>query len=202
MTAATAPTSVGAAAGPKPRLSERYQRELVPALMAQFKHTNRLAVPRLTKIVLNIGCGEAAHDAKILEEVQRNLATISGQRPIVTRAKKAVSNFKIQEGDPVGCKVTLRRRRMYEFLDRLVSIALPRIRDFRGLSAKSFDASGNYSFGIRELSMFPELHPDDLHYPMGMDVVIATTAPSPQEARALLEGFKMPFEKAAKTEQS
>ena len=185
-----------------PRLSERYHQELVPALMTQFKYTNRLAVPRLTKIVLNIGCGEAAHDAKILEEVQRNLATISGQRPIVTRAKKAVSNFKIKEGDPVGCKVTLRRRRMYEFLDRLVSVALPRIRDFRGLPATSFDGSGNYSFGIRELVIFPELHPDDLRSPMGMDVVIATTAATAEEARALLEGFKMPFEKAAKTEQS
>ena len=178
-----------------PRFRERYEQTLAPALMTQFGYTNRLAVPRLDKIVLNMGCGEAAHDAKVLEEAQRHLGLITGQRPVVTRAKKAVSNFRLKEGDPVGCKVTLRRQRMYEFLDRLISAALPRIRDFRGLPAKSFDRGGNYSFGLREQAIFPELPPDDIHYTLGMDVTIATTAKTPQEARALLEGFGMPFEK-------
>lgn len=187
--------AVTSPASPKPRLREQYEQTLVPALMKRLNQTNRLAVPRLDKIVLNMGCGEAAHDAKILEEAQRHLGLITGQRPAVTRAKKAVSNFKIREGDPVGCKVTLRRQRMYEFLDRLIHAALPRIRDFRGLSAKSFDQQGNYSFGIREQAVFPELRPDDIHYPLGMDIVIATTAKTPEEARALLEGFGFPFEK-------
>lgn len=167
----------------------------MPALMKQFGYPNRLAVPRVEKVVLNMGCGEAAHDAKLFEEAQRHVGLISGQRPVVTRAKQAVSNFKIKEGDPVGCKVTLRRQRMYEFLDRLLSIALPRIRDFRGLPARSFDRGGNYSFGIREQIIFPELHPDDIHYPLGMDITITTTAKTLQEARALLEGFGVPFEK-------
>lgn len=181
--------------GSAPRLRQHYEQTVVPALMKRFGYPNPLAVPRVEKIVLNMGCGEAAHDAKVLEEAQRHVALIAGQRPVVTRAKKAVSNFKIKEGDPVGCKVTLRRQRMYEFLDRLVSVALPRIRDFRGLPATSFDRSGNYSFGIREQIIFPELHPDDIHYPLGMDVTLATTAKTPQEARALLEGFGVPFEK-------
>lgn len=180
---------------PVPRLLERYHKELVPALMKRFGYTNRLAVPRLVKVVLNIGCGEAAHDAKVLEEAQRDLALITGQRPVVTRAKKAIAGFKIQEGDPVGCKVTLRRQRMYEFLDRLISVALPRIRDFRGLPARSFGQGGSYSLGIREQTVFPELHLDEVHYPLGMDVVIVTTAKIPQEARVLLEGLGLPFEK-------
>ena len=174
---------------------ERYEQHLAPELMKRFGRANRLAVPRLVKIVLNVGCGEAAHDAKALEEAQRDLGLICGQRPAVTRAKKAVSNFKIKEGDPVGCKATLRRRRMYEFLDRLVSAALPRIRDFRGLSAKGFDEGGNYSFGIREQSIFPELRLDEMHYTFGMDVVMVTTARTREEAKALLEGFGFPFEK-------
>ena len=182
----------------KPRFMERYEQTIAPALMTRFGYTNRLAVPRLDKIVLNMGCGEAAHDAKILEEAQRHLGLITGQRPVVTRAKKAVSNFRIREGDPVGCKVTLRRARMYEFLDRLISAALPRIRDFRGLPAKAFDQGGNYSFGLREQAIFPDLPPDDIHYTLGMDVTIATTAKTPQEARLLLEGFGMPFEKFEK----
>ena len=176
-------------------MAQRYQKEIVPALMKQLGDTNRLAVPRMVKIVLNIGCGEAAHDAKVLEEAQRDLAIITGQRPAVTRAKQAVSNFKIKEGDPVGCKVTLRRARMYEFLDRLISAALPRIRDFRGLSAKGFDGSGNYSFGIKEQTIFPELHLDEVQYPLGMDVVMVTTAADSARARALLAAFGMPFER-------
>jgi len=178
-----------------PRLAERYRKELAPALMKQFGYTNRLAVPRLVKIVLNIGCGEAVQDAKVLEEAQRDLALITGQRSVVTRAKKAIAGFKIKEGDPVGCKVTLRRQRMYEFLDRLVSAALPRIRDFRGLPAKAFDHGGNYSLGVKEQTIFPELHLDEVRYPLGMDITIVTTAKTPQQARALLEGFGIPFEK-------
>lgn len=180
---------------PVPKLAERYRKELVPALMKQFGYTNRLAVPRVVKIVINMGCGEAAHDAKVLEEAQRDLARITGQRPVVTRAKKAVSGFKIQEGDAVGCKVTLRRQRMYEFLERLICAALPRIRDFRGVSAKAFDGRGGYSFGVREQTIFPELHLDEVHYALGMDIVLVTNAKTPQETRALLEGFGMPFEK-------
>jgi len=180
----------------KPRFVKRYEEQILPGLMKQLNETNRLALPRLVKIVLNIGCGEAAHEAKVLEEAQKSLAAVTGQKPLMTRAKKAISNFRIKEGDPVGCKVTLRRVRMYEFFDRLVTTALPRIRDFRGLSSKGFDGLGNYSFGIADLTIFPEVHPDDLHYPMGMDVVVVTTAGTPQRARPLLEGFGVPFEKA------
>jgi len=178
-----------------PRFLERYHQEIVPALTKEFGYSNRLAVPRLVKIVVNMGCGEAAHDAKVLEEAQRDLALITGQRPVVARAKKAISNFKIQAGDPVGCKVTLRRARMYEFLDRLVNVALPRIRDFRGLSVSGFDQRGSYSFGIREQTMFPEVRLDDVHYTLGMDITIVTTAKTPAEARVLLQAFSMPFEK-------
>ncbi len=177
------------------RFFKRYHEEIVPTLMKRFGRTNRLAVPQLSKIVVNVGCGEAAHDAKVLEESLRDLGLITGQRPIVTRAKKAVSNFKIQEGDPVGCKVTLRRTRMYEFLERLIVAALPRIRDFRGLSGKGFDQAGNYSFGIREQNIFAELNLDQVHYPLGMDITIVTTARNAEEARALLEAFGFPFEK-------
>ena len=183
-----------------PRMLERYEQQIAPELMKRFGYTNRLALPRLVKIVANIGCGEAAHDAKALEEAQRDLGLIAGQRPMVTRAKKAVSNFKIKEGDPVGCKVTLRRHRMYEFLDRLVSVALPRIRDFRGLSESGFDHAGNYSFGVREQSIFPELRLDDMHYNFGMDVVIVMSAKTHEEAKALLDGFGMPFEKPTDNE--
>lgn len=184
---------------PTPRFTELYRTDIVPALMKQFNYKNKMAAPRLVKIVLNMGCGEAASEAKVLEEAQKSLAKISGQRPAVTRAKKAVSAFKIREGDAVGCKVTLRRARMYEFFERLIVAALPRIRDFRGLSAKSFDGRGSYSFGIQEQTVFPELHLDEVHYPLGMDIIIVTTAKTPQETRALLDGFGMPFEKADKS---
>ena len=194
-TAATTRSAAATSSAYVPRFAARYAQEIVPALMKTFKQTNRLAAPRLVKIVVNMGCGEAAHDAKLLEEAQRDLALMTGQKPAVTRAKKAVSNFKIQEGDPVGCKVTLRKQRMYEFLDRLVSVVLPRIRDFRGLSAKGFDQGGNYSFGIQDKTIFSELKPDDVHYAMGMDVVIVTTSKTTEEARALLSAFGMPFEK-------
>ena len=176
-----------------PRLMERYRRELAPELAKQFKHANPIAAARLEKIVVNIGCGEGAHDAKLLESVQKDLGLITGQKPLVTRAKKAISNFKIREQDPVGCKVTLRRARMYEFLDRLVNAALPRIRDFRGLNPAGFDQGGNYSFGIKEHTIFPEIQEDRTAYPTGMDIVIVTTASSRDEAYALLKGFGMPF---------
>ncbi len=176
-----------------PRLLERYRTTIAPSLLKEFKRSNSMAVARLQKIVLNIGCGEAAHEAKVLEAAQRDLALITGQRPLVTRAKKAISNFKIKEHDPVGCKVTLRRARMYEFLDRLVSTALPRIRDFRGLSPKGFDQGGSYSFGIREYTIFPEIEQDRVHYPLGMDITLVTTADTREEALALLKGFGLPL---------
>ena len=176
-----------------PRLLERYRKEIVPTLAKQFGHKNPLAVARLEKIVVNVGCGEAAHDAKMLEAVQRDIALITGQRPLVTRAKKAISNFKIREKDPVGCKVTLRRARMYEFLDRLVHVALPRIRDFRGLSPKGFDAKGNYSFGLEEHTIFPEIEIDKVHVVFGMDIAVVTRATSPEESTALLRAFEFPF---------
>ena len=176
-----------------PRMLERYRTDIIPALVKQFGRKNLMAVARLEKIVLNIGCGEAAHDAKILEAAQKDLGLIAGQRPLVTRAKKAISNFKIREGDPVGCKVTLRRSRMYEFLDRLVSVALPRIRDFRGLNSRGFDQAGNYSFGIREHTIFPEIQPDQSPYPLGLDVVVVMNAATREEALVLLRGFGFPF---------
>ena len=172
---------------------EVYQKDIAPALAKQFHHNNPLAAARLEKIVLNIGCGEAAHDAKFLELVQRDLGLIAGQRPAITRAKKAISNFKIKEQDPVGCKVTLRRARMYEFLERLLHIALPRIRDFRGLNPKGFDEGGNYSFGLKEHTIFPEITVEQASQAIGMDITVVTNAASPEEAFALLKGFGFPF---------
>jgi large subunit ribosomal protein L5 len=176
-----------------PRLQERYRKEIAPALAKQFQHGNVMAVARLQKIVVNMGCGEASHDAKVLEQAQRDLALIVGQRPVVTRAKKAISNFKIKEGDPVGCKVTLRRARMYEFLDRLIHVALPRIRDFRGFSPEGFDGSGNYSFGLQEQTIFPEVPVDKVAHTLGMDIVFVMNRPSPEESRVLLKSFGFPF---------
>ena len=188
-----APDTSKANGKPAPRMLERYRKELAPALAKQFSHHNLMAAARLEKIVLNVGCGEAAHDAKFLEAVQRDLGIIAGQRPLVTRAKKAISNFKIKEEDPVGCKVTLRRARMYEFLDRLVHVALPRIRDFRGLNPRGFDQGGNYSFGLKEHTIFPEVKLEQVQHPFGMDVVVVTSASSRDEAFALLKGFGFPF---------
>ena len=176
-----------------PRMLERYRKEIAPTLVEQFKHKHPIAAARLEKIVLNIGCGDAAHDAKHLEAVQKALALIAGQHPIVTRAKKAISNFKIREEDPVGCKVTLRRARMYEFLDRLVHVALPRIRDFRGLSPRGFDQAGNYNFGLKEHTIFPEIWLDQVTAPIGMDIALVTTAKTREEAFALLKAFGFPF---------
>ena len=178
-----------------PRLLEQYRKVVAPALAAELKRKNLLAVPHLVKIVVNVGCGESAHDAKVLEAVQNDLGVITGQQPLITRAKKAISNFKIKEGDPVGCKVTLRKTRMYEFFDRLVNIALPRIRDFRGLNPNGFDQAGNYSFGVREHIIFPEIQIEQVRFPMGMDITIVTSARTPDEARALLKAFGLPFSK-------
>ncbi|HEX9780247.1 MAG TPA: 50S ribosomal protein L5 [bacterium] len=178
-----------------PRLLEHYRKTLNGELCTRFAHRNPMAAARLEKIVLNIGCGKAVQEAKVLDAAQRTLEIITGQRPSVTRAKRAVSNFRIKEGDAVGCKVTLRRRRMYEFLDRLVSVALPRLRDFRGLSLNGFDQAGNYSFGLEEQSIFPEVAMDELHYTLGMDVVLVLRTASREEAQALLEGFGFPFVK-------
>jgi len=195
MSAATATSHKTAGLRALPRMLEHYRKEIAPALAKQFDHKNVMAVAHLEKIVLNIGCGEFAHDAKILESTQHDLGVIAGQRPVVTRAKKAISNFKIRENDPVGCKVTLRRRAMYDFLEKLISVALPRIRDFRGLSPNGFDQGGNYSFGLQEHTIFPEIQIEKVHVLMGMDIVIVTTAATREEAFALLKGFGFPFAK-------
>ena len=178
-----------------PSMQEWYRRAIAPGLIKQFSYKNLMAVPRLEKVVLNMGCGEAAHDAKVLEAAQAELGLIAGQRPVVTRAKKAISNFKIRENDAVGCKVTLRRRRMYEFLEKLVNVALPRIRDFRGLSPQGFDEGGNYSFGLQEQTIFPEVLLDKVQHALGMDITLVTSATTREEAFALLKGFGFPFAK-------
>ena len=178
-----------------PRLLERYRTEIVPEMMKTFNCKNILEVPRLKKIVINVGLGEAVQDIKFLEAAQNELAAITGQKPVVTRAKIAIANFKIRRGSAIGCKVTLRRAMMYEFLDRLISIAIPRIRDFRGLSLDSFDKSGNYSFGLSEQLIFPEVDVDKVMKPHGMDITIVTDARTKGEAAELLKLFGMPFAK-------
>ena len=176
-----------------PRLLEKYRKEITPSMMQKFGFKNRLRVPRLEKIVVNMGVGSGAHDIKILEEAKLELALITGQRPIITKARKAISNFKIRKGSSVGCKVTLRGYRMYEFLDRLVNVALPRIKDFRGLSLNSFDRGGNYSFGIVEQTIFPEIDVDKLQKLQGMDITVVTTAKTPALASELLKAFGFPL---------
>jgi large subunit ribosomal protein L5 len=178
------------------RLVERYENEIVGKLMERFGYQNRLAVPRLTKIVLNMGIGNGHEDKTRLEQGQRDLAVIAGQAPVVTRARRSVAAFKIRDGYPVGLKATLRARRMYEFLDRLVSIAIPRIRDFRGLSTSSFDGRGNYSMGVGEQLIFPEIRPDDVQVVQGMDITICTTAKTDEEALELLGELGMPFRRS------
>ena len=175
------------------RLQEHYREVVRGALTERFGYQNPMRIPKLDKIVLNMGVGEATADAKKLQTAISEMALISGQKPAVCRARKSVANFKLREGMAIGCKVTLRGRRMYEFLDRLINIALPRVRDFRGLSPKSFDRRGNYALGIREQIIFPEINYDDVDEIRGMDVVICTTAPNDEEARALLEQFNVPF---------
>jgi large subunit ribosomal protein L5 len=175
------------------RLQEHYRDVVRDELKSRFGYQNPMQVPRLDKIVLNMGVGEATQDQKKLQAAISELTLISGQKPAVCRARKSVANFKLREGMSIGCKVTLRRQRMYEFLDRLITIALPRVRDFRGVSARSFDGRGNYAMGVKEQIIFPEINYDDVDEIRGMDVVICTTARSNEEGRALLEGFQMPF---------
>ena len=175
------------------RLKEHYDREVLPRLMKGMGYTNRLQVPRLDKIVLNIGLGEAIQNAKALDVAVAELTTISGQKPVVTKAKKAIANFKLREGMPIGCTVTLRGNRMYEFFDRLVNTALPRVRDFKGVSDRSFDGRGNYALGVREQIIFPEVDLDKVEKVRGLTVCINTTAKTDAEGRALLRFLGMPF---------
>jgi large subunit ribosomal protein L5 len=175
------------------RLREQYETTLKPALMQQFGYKNPLQAPRLDKIVLNMGVGEASQDAKKIESAAAEMAAIAGQKAVITRAKKSIAAFKLREGQVVGCTVTLRRDRMYEFLDRLINVALPRVRDFRGLSRRSFDGNGNYALGIKEQIVFPEINYDKVDAIRGLDVAIVTTAASDEEALALLQGFNMPI---------
>ena len=177
------------------RLKKLYDEQIIPSLEKEFGYKNKFEVPRLDKIVINMGCGEAAEDSKYLEGAVRDMQAISGQKPVITHAKKSVAGFKIREGMPIGCKVTLRRERMYEFLDRLITMALPRDRDFRGISSKSFDGKGNYAFGIKEQIVFLEINYDSVDKIRGMDIIIGTTAKTDKEALALLKAFGMPFRK-------
>jgi len=175
------------------RLKEVYNKEIVPALTKQFGYKSSMEVPRITKIVLNMGVGDATGDKKLLDNAAGDMQKISGQKPVITKAKKAIANFKIREGYPIGCMVTLRQERMYEFLDRLVSISLPRVRDFRGLSARSFDGRGNFNMGVKEQIIFPEIEYDKIDMIRGLNISIATTAKTDAEARALLAAFHFPF---------
>ena len=177
------------------RLKEQYKTEIVEAMTKKFGYKNIMQVPKLDKIVINMGVGEAKENAKILEAAVSDMETISGQKAVITKAKKAVANFKIREGMPIGCKVTLRGDKMYEFLDRLVNLALPRVRDFRGVSANSFDGRGNYSLGIKEQLIFPEIEYDKVDKVRGMDVIFVTTANTDEEARELIRLFGMPYVK-------
>lgn len=178
-----------------PRLQAEYEAKIAKAMQERFKYKNVHEVPKLTKIVLNAGIGEATTNSKAPEEFSKDLSLIAGQKVVVTRARKSIATFKVREGMPLGCKVTLRKQRMYEFLDRLVNIALPRVRDFRGISGKAFDGNGNYALGIKEHLVFPEINYDKVDKPHGFDIVICTTAKTDEEAKALLELFNMPFRK-------
>ena len=177
------------------RLKTVYADQILPDLVKRFGYSSPMAAPQVTKITLNMGVGEAVSDRKVIEAAMADMATITGQQPIMTRARKSVAGFKIREGWPIGCKVTLRRTRMYEFLDRLVNVALPRIRDFRGLNPRAFDGRGNYSLGVREQIVFPEVDYDQVDKLRGMDIIITTSARNDEEGRALLDGFNFPFRK-------
>ena len=176
------------------RLQEHYESEVVPALIQRFGYENRMQVPKVEKVVLNMGVGEAVLNARVIEHAVKDLTRISGQRPAIRRARKAVSNFKLRQGMPIGCAVTLRRARMYEFLDRFFNFSVPRIRDFRGLSTRSFDGRGNYTVGIQEQIIFPEIDYDQIDKIRGLDVTLVTTAPTDEEALELLSGMGMPFQ--------
>ncbi|MBN1379035.1 MAG: 50S ribosomal protein L5 [Gammaproteobacteria bacterium] len=175
------------------RLQEHYKNTVVKNLLERFKYNSVMEVPRLTKITLNMGVGEAVTDKKVLDSAVADMTKIAGQKPIITYARKSIANFKIRDGWPIGCKVTLRRKQMYEFLDRLINIAIPRIRDFRGLNGKSFDGRGNYSMGVKEQIIFPEIDYDKIDKIRGMDITVTTTAKSDDEAKALLSEFNFPF---------
>lgn len=176
-----------------PRLQEKYNKEVIPALMEKFGYKNIMEVPKLEKIVINMGLGEAKENSKVLETAVSDLEIITGQKPIITKAKKSVANFKVREGMSIGCKVTLRKRKMYEFGDKLMNISLPRVRDFRGVSSKSFDGRGNYALGVKEQLIFPEIEYDKIDKIRGMDIVFVTTAKTDEEARELLRLMGMPF---------
>lgn len=179
------------------RLRDTYQSEIVEAMIKKFGYKNIMEVPKLDKIVINMGIGEAKENAKILDSAVRDLEIISGQKAVLTKAKKSVANFKLREGMPIGCKVTLRGQRMYEFADRLINLALPRVRDFRGVNPNSFDGRGNYALGIKEQIIFPEIEYDKIDKTRGMDIIFVTTAKTDEEARELLRLFNMPFAKEA-----
>ena len=176
-------------------LNEKYKRELIGQIQKKLNLKNLMEVPKITKVTLNMGVGEAVADKKIMEKAREDMEQIAGQKPVTTLARKSVAGFKIRDGMAIGCKVTLRRERMYEFLDRLVNIAIPRIRDFRGLNPKSFDGQGNYSLGIQEQIIFPEINYDEIDVLRGMDIVITTSARNPEEGKVLLEAFNFPFKK-------
>ncbi len=182
-----------AQSGPPPRLRDLYRNEVVPRMMKEFSYANPMQVPRVERVVLNVGMGEAIQNVKLLDSAVAELALITGQKPVVTRAKKAIAGFKLREGMPIGAKVTLRGSRMYEFLDRLLNIGLPRIRDFRGVSPKAFDGRGNYTFGLKEQLTFPEIKYDDVAAIHGMDITIVTSAQRNDEAKSLLAHMGMPF---------
>jgi large subunit ribosomal protein L5 len=175
------------------RLEEKYEKEVIPALVKEFKYGNPMQVPRLEKVIINMGLGEAIQNIKILEQAQAEMAAIAGQKPVITRAKKSIAAFKLREGMPIGCRVTLRKKRMFDFLNKLMNVALPRVRDFRGVSDKSFDGRGNYSLGIRDELIFPEIDYDKIEKVKGMNVTIVTTARTDEEAKFLLRELGMPF---------
>ena len=179
------------------RMLEKYRTEVAPALQSQFGYSSSMAIPKIDKIVINMGVGDAIQDAKILDQAVEELATLAGQRPAITRARKSISNFKLREGMAIGCRVTLRGKRMYEFLDRLMNLALPRVRDFRGVSIKGFDGRGNYTLGIRDQLIFPEVNYNKVQKIKGMNISIVTTAKTDEEARQLLTAMGMPFSRAA-----
>jgi len=176
-----------------PRLKDLYQENVIPALMKRFGYQNRMEVPRLEKIVINMGLGEAIQNIKILDSAAQELSQITGQKPIITKAKKSIAQFKLRTGMPIGCMVTLRKEKMYEFFSRLVNVALPRVRDFKGVSGKSFDGRGNYTLGIREQLIFPEIHYDKIDKVKGMNIIIVTTAKTDEEGKELLKLLGMPF---------
>lgn len=178
---------------PTARLQQRYESDILPELKEKFQRTNPMSLPKLEKIIVNMGVGSAITDKKHLEDASAVLAVIAGQKPLICRARKSISNFRLREGYPIGCKVTLRKQRMYEFLDRLINLALPRVRDFRGLSPNGFDGSGNYSFGLAEQLVFPEVDPDRFSRPQGMNITFVTSANDDEEGRELLRQFGFPF---------